>query len=60
VQCLGHADRLIVALEAVAEDDSRQPEERSRFKQITLSLRGAAWQVAIGALGGAGGKLMTG
>lgn len=32
----------------------------SRFKLIALSLRGAAWQVAIGALGGAGGNLLTG
>lgn len=52
--------RVIAALEAAADDDSRQPEERSRFKQIALSLRGAAYQVAIGALGGAGGNLMTG
>ncbi|MFN3002211.1 hypothetical protein [Mycolicibacterium wolinskyi] len=53
-------ERLIAALEAAADDESRQPEERSRFRQIALSLRGAAWQVAIGALGGAGGNLMTG
>jgi hypothetical protein len=30
------------------------------FKQIVLTLRGAAWKVAIGALGGAGGHLLTG
>lgn len=53
-------ERMIAALEAAADDDSRQPEERSRFKQLALSLRGAAYQVAIGALGGAGGNLMTG
>lgn len=51
---------MIAALEAAADDDSRHPEERSRFKHIALSLRGAANQVAIGAFGGAGGNLMTG
>jgi hypothetical protein len=39
---------------------ARDQEERNRFKQIALRLRGAAWQVAIGALGGAGGNLLTG
>lgn len=53
-------ERLIAAIEAAADDDSRQPEERSRFKQIALSLRGTAYQVAIGALGGAGGHLLSG
>ncbi|GAT09379.1 hypothetical protein H7I77_01875 [Mycolicibacterium novocastrense] len=53
-------ERLIAALEAAADDDSRQPDERSRMKQIALTLRGAAWQVALNALGGAGGNLMTG
>lgn len=53
-------ERLIGALEAAADDESRQPEERSRFKQIALSLRGVAYQIAIGALGGAGGNLLSG
>ncbi|MGL5442297.1 MAG: hypothetical protein ACRDDJ_07500, partial [[Mycobacterium] stephanolepidis] len=51
---------VIAALEAAADDDSRQPEERSRLRQVALSLRGAAFQIAIGALGGAGGNLVTG
>lgn len=53
-------ERLIAAPGAAAEDDSRPEEERSRFKQAILTLRGAAWQVALGALSGAGGNLMTG
>ncbi|NGX07010.1 hypothetical protein [Mycobacteroides franklinii] len=53
-------ERVIAALEAAADDDSRQPEERSRLRQVALSLRGAAFQIAIGALGGAGGNLLTG
>lgn len=51
---------LIAAFEAVAADDSRPEEERSRAAKIGLWLTGALQQVAIGALGGAGGNLMTG
>jgi hypothetical protein len=53
-------DRLIAAIEAAADDESRQPEDRSRFRQMALTLRGAAYNVAIGALGGAGGNLLAG
>jgi len=53
-------ERLIAAFEAVAADDSRSEEERSRAAKIGLWLTGALQQVAIGALGGAGGNLMTG
>jgi hypothetical protein len=53
-------ERLIAALEAAENDESLDEEERSRFNQIVLTLRGAAWKVAIGALGGAGGHLLTG
>ncbi|MCV7080538.1 hypothetical protein BST26_14540 [Mycolicibacterium insubricum] len=53
-------ERLIVAIESAADDESRQDEERGRFRQLALSLRGAAYQIAVGALGGAGGNLMTG
>ncbi|WP_217156527.1 hypothetical protein [[Mycobacterium] fortunisiensis] len=53
-------DRLIAAIEAAADDESRQPEDRSRFRQMALTLRGAAYNVAIGALGGAGGNMLTG
>jgi len=52
--------RLIAALEIASQDEARGEEERSLFKQIVLTLRGAAWQVAIGALGGAGGNMITG
>lgn len=52
--------RLIEAFEAVAADESRPEEERSRAKKIGLWLTGALQQVAIGALSGAGGNLMTG
>lgn len=53
-------DRLVTALQTAAEDDSRPEEERGRFKQAALWLGGAASQIAIGALGGKGGNLMTG
>ena len=53
-------ERLIAAIESAADDDSREDEERGRFRQLALSLRGAAYQVAIGALGGAGGNMLTG
>ncbi|WP_043456605.1 hypothetical protein [Gordonia polyisoprenivorans] len=53
-------ERLIAALQAVADDDSRPDEERSRFRQVALLLGGAASQIAIGALGGAGGNLLSG
>lgn len=52
--------RLIEAFEAVAADESRPEEERSRAKQVGLWLTGMFQQIAIGALGGAGGNLMTG
>ena len=52
-------ERLISALQAVADDDSRPQEERSRFRQVALLLGGAASQIAIGALGGAGGNLLS-
>ena len=53
-------ERMIAALEAAADDEGRDDAERSRFRQAILTLRGAAYQVAIGALGGAGGNMMTG
>lgn len=53
-------DRLLAALQAAADDEDRPEEERSKFKQAILTLRGAAWQVALGALSGAGGNLLTG
>ncbi|GAT08067.1 hypothetical protein H7I77_13400 [Mycolicibacterium novocastrense] len=56
----GQLDRLIAAFEAVAADDSRTDEERSRAAKIGLWLSGALQQVAIGALGGAGGNMLSG
>ncbi|WP_137145094.1 hypothetical protein [Mycolicibacterium sp. CR10] len=53
-------ERLVAALQAAADDEDRPEEDRSKFKQAILTLRGAAWQVALGALSGAGGNLMTG
>jgi len=53
-------ERLIKAFESVAADPSRPEEERNRATKVGLWLTGAFQQVAIGALGGAGGNLMTG
>ena len=53
-------DRLVTALERAAEDDMREPEERSKLKQTALWLRGAVSQIALGALGGAGGNIIIG
>jgi len=55
----GIIDRLVAALEAAAEDELREPEERSLFKKAALTLGGAAHQVALGALGGAGGNIIS-
>lgn len=52
--------RLIEAFEAVTADDLRPEEERSKAGKIGLWLAGAFQQVALGALSGAGGNLMTG
>lgn len=53
-------ERLIAAFQAAADDESRPEEERSRARQVGLWLAGALSQVAIGALGGAGGNMLTG
>lgn len=53
-------DRLITALETAGEDEARVPDERSKLKQVAVGLRTAAAQIAIGALGGAGGNLLSG
>jgi hypothetical protein len=52
--------RLITALEVAAEDDARGPEERSKLRQAASYLGSFATQVAIGALGGAGGNVLGG
>jgi hypothetical protein len=51
---------LINALETAGEDATRVPGERSKLKQVATGLRGAAAQIAIGALGGASGNLLSG
>ncbi|WP_319449768.1 MULTISPECIES: hypothetical protein [unclassified Mycobacterium] len=52
-------ERLVAALQAAADDEERPDEERNRFKQTALWLGGAASQIAIGALGGAGGTWLS-
>lgn len=53
-------ERLIAALQTAADDDSRPDEERSRFRQAATWLGTTASAIAIGALGGAGGNILTG
>lgn len=53
-------DRLVRALETAGDEEGRDDEERSKFKRAALWLSGVGSQVAIGALGGAGGNIMTG
>lgn len=53
-------DRLVAALEEAAQDQGRPEEERSRLKKAASALGGVVTQVAISALGGAGGNLLTG
>lgn len=53
-------ERLIAAFEAVAEDESREEPERSKAKQTALWLGDTLSKIAIGALGGAGGHILSG
>lgn len=53
-------ERLVAALEDAAADDGRPDEQRSKLKQLAVGVRSVGYQVAIGALGGAGGNLLTG
>jgi hypothetical protein len=52
-------ERLIAAFQAAADDEARPQEERKRAKQAGLWLAGALSQVAIAALGGAGGNMLS-
>lgn len=52
-------ERLLAALTSAAEDETRPEEERSKLKQLALGFRGAAYQIALNALGGAGGNLLS-
>ncbi len=56
----GLVDHLVAALERASDDESRDAEQRSLLKRTALALGGAAYQVAIGALGGAGGNIISG
>jgi hypothetical protein len=51
--------RLIAALENAADDKERTPDEQSKFRQAASWLGSFASQVAIGALGSAGGNLLS-
>jgi hypothetical protein len=51
--------RLISSLETAAEDETRAPDERSKLRQAATYLGSFATQVAIGALGGAGGNVLS-
>ncbi|MGY4650587.1 hypothetical protein [Mycobacterium sp. URHB0021] len=55
----GLLERLVAGLERAAEDPDRPDEERGKLKQTALFLRGAVAQVAIAALGGAGGNMLS-
>ena len=58
---LGKGDRLAVFLSQSAElTICHLAGYRMGAVVLPLSLRGAAYQIAVGALGGAGGNLMTG
>lgn len=52
-------ERLIRALESAADDETRAPEERGKLKQAATWLGSFASQIAIGALGGAGGTILS-
>jgi hypothetical protein len=52
-------ERLIAALQDAAKDEMRTPEERGKFKQAAGWLGSFASQVAIGALGGAAGNVLS-
>jgi predicted transcriptional regulator len=52
-------DRLASALEKAGDDNDRPTEERSKLRNLALGMRGFGYQVAIGALGGAGGNLLS-
>ncbi|MFV8173819.1 hypothetical protein [Mycolicibacterium peregrinum] len=51
--------RLVEALEAAADDASRPDEERGKLRQAARMIAGFGYQVAVGALGGAGGNLIS-
>lgn len=52
--------RLIAELESAAADGSRTEEERGKLRQAASWIAGFGYQVAVSALGGAGGNMMSG
>jgi hypothetical protein len=52
-------ERLVAALEAASESDDISEPERSKAKQAALWLGSALSQIAISALGGAGGHMLS-
>jgi len=53
-------ERLIVALESAADDEMRTPDERNKLKQAAIWLASFGSQIAISALGGAAGNVLSG
>lgn len=56
----GIVDRLIAALETAAEDETRSADDRGLLSKAALTMRGAAYQLLIGTLAGAGGNIIAG
>lgn len=52
-------ERLVAGLEAAAEEEGRPEEERGKLKSTATWLGSFASQVAINALGGAGGNMLS-
>lgn len=53
-------ERLVAALEAAGEDEDVPEPERGKAKQAALWLGDTLSKIAIGALGGAGGHMISG
>ena len=53
-------ERLITALESAADDELREPDERNKLKQAATWLASFGSQIAISALGGAAGNVLSG
>lgn len=52
-------ERLVAALEAASEDDEVPESQRGKAKQAALWLGDTLSKIAIGALGGAGGNILS-
>lgn len=53
-------NRLIAELQQAAEDEHLPEEERSKLRRTATFLGTSAWQLALSALGGAGGNIISG